>query len=1452
MTSNANGNVVFFLNERKVTIENPAPDLVLLDYLRSPSVGLTGAKRGCGQGGCGACTVVLSEWNPKTSDVEHRSINSCLRPVCALNGRAVTTIEGTGSTATRLSQVAYRLAMSNGTQCGYCSAGFVMNMTGFLVARDGRAPSKLEIQEAFDGNICRCTGYRPILAGMETFGSDYTHADERAQPVFVVDPAFDPRCVDDRVEIAFPEAARTPVPPLTVRRGGYTWHAATSLEDLLRTLAASPGGGATRLVAGNTSTGVYDRWTEDPHTLIDVSRVAELRGIEQGPNALTVGGGTTYTELIAALDAAIRALPKARRRRLQAVRYMARRTAGTIVRNAATLAGNTMLVLKHVHRGEPFPSDAFTAYATVGATLRIIAPGWPEPRDLSPEELVAATLDDPAYPDDKVILSYTIPYGDAGDHAVTQKTALREVNAHSIVNNGVRIALGPDLSVREAVVVFGGIAPYAFRARAAEAALVGGPLSLARLPDILAAVDADVTAELDRWRERMRDVPNEGFTDSYRRQLATAFVQKFVVHVLDDVAPGTVPAEDRSAGEMTWEKRPLSGGTQATPPTPAHAGTPIGASYIKLEAFQQTSGETTYTHEIALPPRSLNGAVVLSTRALASFRFHLPGDPEAECTAAQLAAALGERFPAFVDLVTVDDVPKAGSNLSGMAGDQPLLADGMVFYHGQAIALVLAEDEQDAILLAYFVRDECVAYGPLRKRDPWYGAEPLLGLKEAIEKNAVFPDCPSTAPWNSHIWQITRPGSDLQWVDAGRKPTDATLVSRTAKVGGRPCTVVEGAQSAGGQMYFYMETQATVAMPGGGGMLKVYPSAQSPMTIHSAVCKALGIPANKVNVAVHQLGGAYGGKTEPARFAAGIAALAAYKTNRNVRVALARADDSAMTGKRHPYFGAYQVAIDLGTEDPSAKGMLRGWNVGLWGDGGATYDCSFIVSNCIQLRADNAYFIPNSRSQIDVCRTNTASNSAMRAFGDVQGMIIAETALDHAATAIGMTAEEVREKNLYDRGQVTPYGQSLTFCYMKTVWAWAKERSEYEKRRADVEDFNARNRWRKRGISLVPIKYASGFNLISLEQASAIVAIYEADGTVVIRQSGVESGQGLITKMCQIAALELDIPVELVDVEKPDTTVVPNPTSTGASTGTQYNGMAVRKACRKLRSRLQKFAYELLNENGADWCRNAGVDFWTATELGGWRAIASNAAPPAKGRSYWANIVGQAYNNRVNLICEASAKIPGGTDPVPNLTFKPLAAQPQLQGITISPNVKDASSEVDEFLGFTYSAACSDVEIDVLTGEVTILRSDIVYDMGFSINPAVDIGQIEGAFVQGIGYLLTEQVTYQTDPSREDFGRLNSDNTWRYKPPAITTIPIEMNVHFFPRYDVVPPDPNELFSSKEVGEPPLVLATSVFFAVKNAIRASRVERGLSPIFELEAPATVQEVRRAAELHVSAV
>jgi xanthine dehydrogenase/oxidase len=309
-----------------------------------------------------------------------------------------------------------------------------------------------------------------------------------------------------------------------------------------------------------------------------------------------------------------------------------------------------------------------------------------------------------------------------------------------------------------------------------------------------------------------------------------------------------------------------------------------------------------------------------------------------------------------------------------------------------------------------------------------------------------------------------------------------------------------------------------------------------------------------------------------------------------------------------------------------------------------------------------------------------------------------------------------------------------------------------------------------------------------------------------------------------------------------NTAVIPNPTSSGASTGTPYAAEAVKRVCGTLRGRLTQFAYDMLKEQGEDYCHQQGIDFWNYGTQG-WAATVPGSNPP---RLIWQNVIALANQYRIGLVCADTALITGGTTDLAAVGYKPLAQQPTLPGVAPMAS-GTVGGAVDSFSGFTYSAACSEVEVDILTGEVKILRSDIVYDAGWSMNPAIDIGQVEGGFIQGVGYVMSESLVYQ--PEGDQRGRLNTTNTWRYKVPATTSIPLALNVYLFPRDLVsnVPENPNNVFSAKEIGEPPLVLANSVFFAIKAAIRASRLERGLPGLFRFDAPATVQEVRRACEL-----
>lgn len=1519
--------VNFFLNGKAITIENPSPDLLLIDYLRSPEVGLSGPKKPCGQGGCGGCTVILSEWNDKKKKAEHLAINSCLRPVCAIGGLSVTTIEGTGaarkpdpeyfiqkSSSTRanvpmdednspvldaamkeaedkrtavqkeisksiqsgvcsaeikiieeiskypseqshlgMNPVAYQLALNNGSQCGYCSVGFVMNMSEFIV--NNPKATKKEIEQAFDGNLCRCTGYRSILTGMKTFASDWSAADEKNRMLCKLDHVTKAQ-LPSNVEIPFPKAAQQPASGVSTNR----WVTPKSLSELAEILKSNKNA---RLVYANTSYGIYKNEYLDTTFFADIRLIPSLNTENVlTDNYLQIAASTTYSELIEFLSEGINKLKYSNKKRatsdisiLEALDYMARRTAGRIVRNAATIGGNTMLVLKHIpiHTGEPFPSDLFTALFAVEAKINYLLldkNGSFKEHTKTAEALVEAVKNDPKLADEIVLTSYTIPLKDINDVVLAQKVALREVNAHSIVNATTNFSINDERIVKSAMLVFGGIAPYPWRATETEKEMKNKKLTLADAEKLTKILAKEVSEELDAQKKRMEEVPNEDFTLEYRTQLAVSFFYKAIVNALV-VKGASIPENLISAAEVKWGNWPVSDGIQNYKTQDYKA--PVAQPYIKVTAMYQTSGQTNYTHELAVPPLTLNGAFVQSQSALMNYSFIIPNNKNT-ATIAELRVFLKSRFPAFADIITYENIKNGGRNYQGMGSDQPLFAEQLISYVGQSIAMVLAPTEQDAIKIAAFVSTECVQYS--KPGSPWTGqwSEPIIDLLDAVKKGSIFPDAPVSASFVSHIWKITRPGSQFEWAtnDDSIAPKvllrDQKINTQEVTVDSVPCTVVSSSQLCGGQAHFYMEPQACIVTPMDERRMRVQPSVQSPGGMHDTVASALGMYHHQIEVEVPPVGGGFGGKTEQTRFIAGPTAVAAKATKRPVRLVVPRDEDTAMIGKRHAYYGEYQIAVDAGLHNQNNKGIIHGFQLKMWGDGGAFYDCSFIVSNCIQLRTDNAYKIKNFESQIDVCRTNTAPSTAMRAFGDVQGKNIVENAIDDAAISLDMRPEDLREKNLYDRGDVTPFGQALTYCYMKQVWAYAKKVTNFEAKYQEVEKFNKENKWHKRGISMIPVKYGSGYNLLSLEQSAAIVVINPSDGTVVIHQGGVEIGQGLVTQAQQVAAYVLGIPMEMIFIDNVNTSVTPNPTSTGGSTGTPYSCEAVKQTCEDMRARLMEFGYQMLKENGEEWCKSKNIDFWNygAGENKGW----AKKIKVSDGNELmiWQYLINLAASQRVNLIASFNTKIKGGEVQIPAMTFKTEADQPNIPGIE---RVKDAAlgGGVDSFVGFTYSVACSVTEVDILTGEVKIISSDIIYDMGWSMNPAIDIGQIEGGFVQGIGYLLTEKLVSETEGANK--GRLNTTNTWRYKIPAVTTIPLEMNTFLFPRDEEsvksIPEDSNQIFSAKEVGEPPLVLANSVFFAIKAAIRASRIERNLSPLFRFDAPATVQEVRRACEI-----
>jgi xanthine dehydrogenase/oxidase len=1386
--------LVFFINNRRVVIRDPDPTLLLVDYLRSPEVGLTGTKKSCGQGGCGACTVMLASYDETTGEVTNRSVNSCLRPVCSLDGMAITTIEGLGSVKPEvspegISPVQYQIAKCNGSQCGYCTPGFVMNMHSFLIANGEEPTTKAQIENLFDGSICRCTGFRPILYAMKSFASDWTKEDEKGTPVCYVDPAEQVLHYDEEKSV-FPPELKKAARAVEYRRNGHLWVRPLSLAAAHELMKRHRDTAKVKLVGGNTETGIPNTLPIDPHVFIDISHLDELKGVAREGGSINVGASVTYSEFLDFLDAQVSAAPpEAELPALQALQYMARRTAGTIVRNAASLAGNTMLVVRNAFEGTPFPSDMFTVLTCLGAELSISTGA----EDLRMPILDFVTLynKDARLRRTAVIRAYHIPLTTENEYACPYKIAMRAENAHSIVNACFKVRMDGRV-VREASLVIGGIAPVAFHARKTEHLLRGRMWDEKTLAAALDALAEDVNEAYQAARRRLKSLPFDGIPEPYRRQMAESFFYKFFVYVAEGVAPGEVPPRDRSAG-IVFE-RPVSKGTQDFEVYPDEY--PVSRPIIKLSAFEQATGEARYTHDLPLSPRGLYAAFVTSLRAVADFHYIIPGQTsDAYVDAQALLSHVSEKFPGVADYITYLDIPPKGVNLQGSGKDDPLFCPGQVTCWGQSIGLVVADEDQTAVDAARYIQQNCIAYTPTLDKN----GKPLpviITIEDAIKHKSVFP-----VPASDDLNTVVRPGSDLTW---------ATEKGETVVLDGLRCALVKHTQHTGSQAHFYMETQSCVAQPDEGNAITVNPSSQSPASIQGSIAETIGYQLNNIDVDIKRLGGAYGGKTTRSPFVASPVTLAAWKLNRPVKVMMPRDVDMSMIGKRHAFRGDYQFAIV--EEEGEHKGKILGAVTHLYSNAGNTQDCSFDVMDCSVAGSDGAYMIKNFKTAGTVCKTNIASNGAMRSYGGIQAALVQEDAIAAAAYRVGMLPEHVREKNLYRRYDTTPYGQSLEYDYQKDVWERLKQTSDFYARLQKVQEFNAANRWRKRGICMMPLKYGLGYNLGLLQQASALIIAYTNDGTVLVHHGGIEMGQGMMTKMAQVAANALNLPLGLIQMTAMTTSNIPNATGTGATSSSDINGGAIQQAGDELRARLESFCEQSQEWFGVQYCIDNGINYWDYNE--GWQAEVLKKGA-TKRTLMWINVLNLAYNFRVDLSAQALYKTPGLGD-----------------------------LDDKQFYDYTYSAGCSEVEIDVLTGETTVLRSDLCYDMGKSMNPAIDIGQIEGAFVMGVGNVLTEELVFQ--PDGEQRGALNTTNTWTYKPPASTTIPLDLRVEIFPRAAAseVREDPNLLLSSKGVGEPPLVLAASVHGAVKQAVMAAREERGHASWFELRSPATVERVREA--------
>ena len=618
---------------------------------------------------------------------------------------------------------------------------------------------------------------------------------------------------------------------------------------------------------------------------------------------------------------------------------------------------------------------------------------------------------------------------------------------------------------------------------------------------------------------------------------------------------------------------------------------------------------------------------------------------------------------------------------------------------------------------------------------------------------------------------------------------------------------IAGEFSFGGQEHFYLETQAAWAEPGDEGDVTIASSTQHPSEIQAIVSEVLALPRNKIVVRAPRMGGGFGGKETQGNTPAALVALAALKTGKPVRVQFDRDVDMALTGKRHPFRAEFEVGFD-------GEGRLLAAKVYLVSDGGWSLDLSQPVLDRALFHLDNAYYIPAVRFSGRVAKTNVASNTAFRGFGGPQGMLVIEEIVDRVARTLGLRPEVVRERNFY-RGEgetnTTHYGEEIGDHRVQEAWRAALERSRFAERRKDVDAWNATHARVKRGIAITPVKFGISFTLTHYNQAGALVNIYQ-DGTVQVNHGGTEMGQGLHTKVLGVTMRELGVPAECIRIMATSTDKVPNTSATAASSGSDLNGAAVAAACATLREQLAGVAAKLL-ERKTGQAVKAG-DLWFEDGM----VFVSETNPPGRrvpprSAVRFSEVCAQAYVERVSLSATGFYKTPGIFWDWAKAKGKPFAY-------------------------FACGAAVSEVEVDGYTGMSRVLRTDIVHDVGDSLNPGVDRGQIEGGFVQGMGWLTSEELKWDAS------GRLLTHSASTYQIPAIGDAPMEFNVTLLPRG----PETAAIHGSKAVGEPPLMLAISVREALREAVASVG---GAGPV-ELASPATGEAVWLAMEKRRAAV
>lgn len=693
-----------------------------------------------------------------------------------------------------------------------------------------------------------------------------------------------------------------------------------------------------------------------------------------------------------------------------------------------------------------------------------------------------------------------------------------------------------------------------------------------------------------------------------------------------------------------------------------------------------------------------------------------------------------------VQIILAKDL-RGENQIGGIIPDEPLLADGHVHFQGMPIALVLAESEESARAAAKKITADIE---PL---------EIITDPRVAFEKN-----------------ELIIPPKRFQLGD-----TAGAFES---------CNhIFEGRADVNGQEHLYIETQGAYALPTEGGGLKIYSSTQGPTAVQRAVAKVTGLPMHRIEVEVGRLGGGFGGKEDQANAWAALCAVGAQLTKRPVKYSLNRVEDLRMTGKRHPYSADYKIGLDQNFK-------IKAYEVVFYQNAGAAADLSPAVLERTLFHCTNSYFVPNVNATAYSCRTNLPPNTAFRGFGGPQGMFVIESAIVHAAEQLGVSPALIQQKNLLKTGDEFPYGQ-LAESEADSSWNQAIRQFDFETLRRETADFNAKNTHLKRGLAFMPVCFGISFTKTLMNQARALVHVY-TDGSVAVSTGAVEMGQGVNTKMLQVAAQTFSIPPEWVKVHTTNTLRIANTSPSAASATADLNGKATLLACEAILNRLKIVAAEELYPNEDSARHAAAIHLKNGL-------VWYDDQPTSLD---WKTLVGAAFAKRVNLSEHAHYATPG-------------------------VNFDWTTAKGHPFAYHVYGVAAVGATVDCLRGTYEIDFVKAVHDYGKSMNDAVDLGQIEGGIVQGIGWMTLEELVYDAA------GKLRSNALSTYKIPDIYSVPKVIEV------EPLQTDRSNLaiFNSKAVGEPPLMYGIGAYFAIRDAIRAFRPEA--VPAFD--APFTAEKV-----------